>query len=58
MVEWSDALNHRNQYELNLLQQKVDERDQLIVQKDATIAEKCHIQLFLDYSLKSRLCAV
>ena len=40
MVERSDALNHRNQYELNLLQQKVDERDQLIVQKDATIAEK------------------
>ena len=40
MVEWSDALNQRNQYELNLLQQKVDERDQLIVQKDATIAEK------------------
>ena len=40
MVEQSDALNQRNQYELNLLQQKVDERDQLIVQKDATIAEK------------------
>ena len=40
MVERSDALNHRNQYELNLLQRKVDERDQLIVQKDATIAEK------------------
>ena len=40
MVERSDALNQRNQYELNLLQQKVDERDQLIVQKDATIAEK------------------
>ena len=31
MVERSDALNQRNQYELNLLQQKVDERDQLIV---------------------------
>ena len=31
MVERSDALNHRNQYELNLVQQKVDERDQLIV---------------------------
>ena len=27
MVERSDALNQRNQYELNLLQQKVDERD-------------------------------
>ena len=40
MVERSDALNQCNQYELNLLQQKVDERDQLIVQKDATIAEK------------------
>ena len=40
MVERSDALNQRNQYELNLLQQKVDERNQLIVQKDATIAEK------------------
>ena len=40
MVERSDALNQRNQYELNVLQQKVDERDQLIVQKDATIAEK------------------
>ena len=40
MVERSNALNHRNQYELNLLQRKVDERDQLIVQKDATIAEK------------------
>ena len=40
MVEQSDALNHRNQYELNLLQRKVDERDQLIVQKDATIVEK------------------
>ena len=40
MVERSDALNQRNQYELNLLQQKVDERDQLIVQKNATIAEK------------------
>ena len=40
MVERSDALNQRNQYELNLLQQKVDERDQLIVQKDVTIAEK------------------
>ena len=40
MVERSDALNQRNQYELNLLQRKVDERDQLIVQKDATIAEK------------------
>ena len=40
MVERSDAWNHHNQYELNLLQRKVDERDQLIVQKDATIAEK------------------
>ena len=40
MVEQSDALNQHNQYELNLLQRKVDERDQLIVQKDATIAEK------------------
>ena len=40
MVERSDALNHRNQYELNLLQRKVDERDQLIVQKDAIIAKK------------------
>ena len=40
MVERSDALNQRNQYDLNLLQRKVDERDQLIVQKDATIAEK------------------
>ena len=27
MVERSDALNQRNQYELNLLQQKVDKRD-------------------------------
>ena len=40
MVERTDALNKRNQYELNLLQQKVDEKDQLIVEKDATIAEK------------------
>ena len=40
MVERSDALNQCNQYKLNLFQQKVDERDQLIVQKDATIAEK------------------
>ena len=40
MVERSDALNHRNQYKLNLLQRKVDERNQLTVQKDATIAEK------------------
>ena len=40
MVERTDALNQRNQYELNLLQQKVEERDQLIVEKDATIAEK------------------
>ena len=40
MVEWTDALNQRNQYELNLLQLKVDERDQLIVQKDATITKK------------------
>ena len=40
MVERIDALNKRNQYELNLLQQKVDERDQLIHEKDATIAEK------------------
>ena len=31
MVERIDALNQRNQYELNLLQRKVDERDQLIV---------------------------
>ena len=35
-----ERTNQRNQYELNLLQRKVDERDQLIVQKDATIAEK------------------
>ena len=40
MVEWTDALNQRNQYELNLLQRKVDKRDRLIVQKDATIAQK------------------
>ena len=40
MVERSDALNQCNQYELNLLQQKVEERDQLIVQRDATVAEK------------------
>ena len=40
MVERSDALNQRNQYELNLLQRKVDERDQLIVEKDATSVEK------------------
>ena len=40
MVERTDALNQRNQYELNLLQQKIDERDQLIVEKDATIVEK------------------
>ena len=40
MVERTDALNQLNQYELNLLQRKVDERDQLIVQKDATIVEK------------------
>ena len=39
MVERTDALNQRNQYELNLLQQKVEERDQLMVEKDATIAE-------------------
>ena len=31
MVERSDALNQHNQYELNILQQKVDERYQLIV---------------------------
>ena len=40
MVEQTDALNQYNQYELNLLQRKVDERDQLIVEKDATIVEK------------------
>ena len=40
MVERTDALNQCNQYELNLLQRKVDERDQLILEKDATIAEK------------------
>ena len=40
MVERSDALNKHNQNELNLLQQKVDEKDQLIVEKDAIIAEK------------------
>ena len=40
MVERTDALNQHNQYELNLLQRKVDERDQLIVEKDATIVEK------------------
>ena len=40
MVERTDALNKRNQYELNLLQRKVEERDQLIVEKDATIAKK------------------
>ena len=40
MIERTYALNQRNQFELNLLQQKVDERDQLIVEKDATIAEK------------------
>ena len=39
IVERTDALNKHNQYELNLLQRKVDERDQLIVEKDATIAE-------------------
>ena len=39
MVERTDALNKRNQYELNLLQRKVDEKDQLIVEKDATITE-------------------
>ena len=31
MVERTNALNQRNQYELNLLQRKVDEKDQLIV---------------------------
>ena len=40
MVERNDALNKRNQYELNLLQRKVDEKDQLIVEKDAIIAER------------------
>ena len=40
MVERSDALNKRNHYELNLLQRKVDETDQLIVEKDAILAEK------------------
>ena len=40
MIEQTDALNKRNQYKLNLLQRKVDEKDQLIVGKDATIAEK------------------
>ena len=40
MVEQTDTLNQRNQYELNLLQRKVDERDQFIVEKDATIVEK------------------
>ena len=41
MVERSDALNKRaNQNELNLLQRKVDEKGQLIVEKDAIIAEK------------------
>ena len=39
MVERSDALNKHNQNELNLLQQKVDEKNQLIVEKDAIIAE-------------------
>ena len=38
-IEWSDALNKRNQNELNLLQQKVKEKDQIIVQKDAIIVE-------------------
>ena len=40
MVKRTDVLNQRNQYELNLLQRKADERDQLKVKKDATIAEK------------------
>ena len=40
IVERTDALNKCNQYELNLLQRKVDEKNQLIVEKDATIAEK------------------
>ena len=40
IVERTDALNKRNQYELHLLQQKVDEKDLLIVENDATIAEK------------------
>ena len=47
MVERTDAVNQRNQYELNLLQRKVDERDQLIVEKDATIVEKdCAINTY------------
>ena len=33
-------MNKRNQYKLNLLQRKIDEKDQLIVEEYATIAEK------------------
>ena len=51
MVEQTDALNQRNQYELNLLQRKVDERDQLIIEKDATIAEK-------DGAINTYLCTI
>ena len=40
MVERSYVLNKHNHYELNLLQQKVDDNDQFIIEKDAIIAEK------------------
>ena len=40
MIKQSDALNKCNHNELNLLQQKVEEKDQIIVQKDGIIAER------------------
>ena len=39
-IERSDALNKCNHNELNLLQQKVEEKNHIIVQKDAIIAER------------------
>ena len=39
-IEQFDALNKCNHNELNLLQQKVEEKDHIIVQKNAIIAER------------------
>ena len=39
-IERSVTLNKRDQNELNLLQQKVEEKDQINIQKDAIIAER------------------
>ena len=59
MVERSDALNQCNQYKLNLLQRKVDERDQLIVQKDATIAINTYLSRIASLTQQvAELCLV